>query len=127
MTKTLKGIMVAYGIILVLTGLASVIVPEQISKIWNISDVVGYAKWFVAALGAVYVAAGVWLTAAGWNPVPQTHWVKFAITKTLLSLAVTIYAIMKDFILYSTAVGLVLGVEAVFAILFLAFYPWRSR
>jgi hypothetical protein len=127
MTNILKGIMVAYGVILVLTGLAVVIAPEQISKIWNISDIVGYAKWFVAALGAVYVAAGVWLTAAGWNPVPQTHWVKFAITKTLLSLAVTVYAILKEFIGFNAVMGLVIGVDAVFAILFLAFYPWRSR
>jgi hypothetical protein len=126
MTKTLKGIMVVYGIILALTGLASVIVPEQMAKIWNLSEVVGYAKWFVATLGAVYIAAGAWLISAGRDPLPQFIWVKFTITKTLLSLAVTIYAIVKDFILYSPAMGLVLSVEAVFAILFLTFYPWRS-
>ncbi len=127
MTKTLKGILVAYGVVLILTGLAGVIAPEQMAKMWNHIEVIGYAKWFMAALGAIYIAAGVWLVVAGRDTQPQMNWVKFAITQILLSLAVSIYAILNEFIGFNVAMGLVLGVEAVFAVLFLIFYPWGSR
>ena len=127
MSKTLKVILVLYGVVIILVGLAGIVAPEQIAEIWEHTGVVGYAKWFVAALGAVYIAAGVWLIVAGREPQPQVNWVKFVITKILLSLAVTVYAILREFIGFNAAIGLVIGVDAVFAILFLVFYPWSSR
>lgn len=127
MSKTLKVILIVYGVVIILVGLAGIVAPEQIAEIWQHTDVVGYAKWFVAALGAVYIAAGIWLIVAGCEPQPQINWVKFVITKILLSLAVTVYAILREFIGINTAMGLVIGVDAVFAILFLVFYPWGTR
>jgi hypothetical protein len=52
--------------------------------------------------------------------------VKFEITKSLLFTAVTAYSIIQGFVSFSQ-VGALLILFAIFAVLFLVFYPWRVK
>ena len=96
------------------------------AEMWHLGKIADYSKFFLAGAGGIYVAAGIWVVAAGRDPVRYISWVKFAITKCVLTVFVNLYAIAQGYIVFSQ-VGRGIITDAVFGIALLSFYPWRTR
>ena len=81
--------MIAYGVVLILVGLGVIIVPDKIAELWRLGEIADYSKFLLANAGAIYVAAGVGVVAAGRDPLQHISWVKFAITKCILTVVLS--------------------------------------
>jgi hypothetical protein len=125
MTTALKVVMIVYGVILILGGLADIVIPDQVAEMYGLGECPGYVKWMAAGMGTILIAAGVWLIAAGRDPLRHIYWVKFVITKSILTVVVTAYSTAQGYVDFSQVMGLII-VDAVFAVAFLALYPWRA-
>ena len=126
MIKVLRVVMVVYGAILLVMGLGGLIFPDQISGLFGIEEVTGVIIYLTAIVSTFSIAIGIWLIIAGRDPVGNIYWVKFAITKVVLFVVVELYLIFQGYIDFNQiAVGIIL--DGVFAVLFLAFYPWRAE
>jgi len=124
MIKALKLTMIIFGVIGILIGLSNIFIPEQVAKMYGFGEIADYVRWMAGLAGVSYVAAGIWVIAAAKDPIYHINWVKFVITKTLFFAVVTAYAIIKGYVSFSQ-VGPLLILFVIFAIAFLAFYPWR--
>ena len=126
MIKALKLVMIVFGAIGILAGLSDIIVPEQVAKLYGFGEIADYVRWILALGGASFVAAGIWVIVASRDPIRHINWVKFEITKSLLFTAVTAYSIIQGYVSFNQ-VGALLILFAIFAVLFLVFYPWRVK
>ena len=126
MVKTLKVLLIIYGVMLILLGLGDIFMPEQAAVMFDVADISDFAKFVGAALGAIYIAAGVWLLFASVDPLRNINMVRFVITKAILSIAVIIYANTVGLIDLTIFGYSMLIVDAILAILFLIAYPWRK-
>ena len=126
MIKALKVVMIVFGAIGILAGLSDIIVPEQGAKLYGFGEMADYVRWKLALGGASFVAAGIWVIVASRDPIRHINWVKFEITKSLLFTVVTAYAMARGYVSFSQVGGLLI-LFAVFAVLFLVFYPWRVK
>ena len=124
MTKALKIVMIVFGAILVLVGLVNILFPGQWGEMHGMQEGPGYLMWIAALMGVISITVGVWIIIAGRDPLRDINWVKFAITWCILALVIHIYSIIKGYVDFNQVVGFVI-IDAVFAILFLALYPWR--
>ena len=59
MIKALKVVMIIWGALVVLSGLGLIVVPDQMREYAILGEYAGHAKWIMALLGAVWIAAGV--------------------------------------------------------------------
>jgi hypothetical protein len=125
MVKTLKVLLIIYGVILILGGLGQIFAPEQMVVMFGVTGVSAFAKFCGAELGAIYVAAGVWLLFAATDPLRNINLVRFVITKAVLSIAVLVYANVVGWIDLSMAGMSMLAADAIMVVLFLVAYPWR--
>ena len=125
MVKSLKVVMIVVGTIGILAGLSNIVIPDQAAKLYGFGQIADYVRWISALGGASFVAAGSWVIVASRDPIRHINWVKFEITKCLLFVAVTAYSIIRGYVDFSQ-VGMLLILFAVFAVAFLAFYPWRA-
>ena len=126
MIKALKVTMIIWGTIAILAGLQYIIFPEQAAERAGFGQIADYVRWFNAFSGAIFISCGVWVIVASRDPIRHINWVKFEITKTLLVLAVTVYSIIQGYVHFSQ-IGPILVLFAVFAVAFLALYPWRVK
>ena len=97
--------MIVYGVLLILVGLGVLILPDKMAELWRLGEIAGYSKFFLAVAGAIYIAAGVWVAAAGRDPLRHICWVKFAITKCILTVVVNLYAIAQGYVVFSQVGG----------------------
>ena len=126
MIKALKVTMIVYAVIGILLGLAFIIIPDQLSDWFNVATFVDFAKYILTLLAAQFIVMGIFLIMAARDPIRYILWVKFAIAHAIVDALVALYALIRDYSDFSQ-VGLALIVHAVFAVLFLIFYPWRSK
>ncbi len=126
MKKALKVIMVIFGFVLILEGLLDIIVPNQRASIIETSNSTGSVMFYMTILGATWAAAGFWVVAASRDPSRHINWVKFVITLPVLLSVVLIISIIRGYVTFDQVV-IDLVLDAVFAISFLALYPWRSN
>ena len=126
MIKALKVTMIIWGAIGVLAGLLYIINPVVVAELTGAGQIADYVRWVMAFSGAIFIAAGSWVIVAARDPLRHINWVKFEITKSLLGLTATVYSIIQGFVRFSQ-VGPILILFAVFAVLFLVFYPWRLK
>ena len=125
MMRALKVTMIIWGAIAILAGLSYNIIPVQMAERAGSGQIADYVRWFMAFSGAIFIAAGSWVIVAARDPLRHINWVKFEITKSLLVPAVTVYSIIQGYVHFSQ-VGPILILFAVFAVAFLALYPWRA-
>lgn len=125
MRRALKVTLIVFGAVLILEGLIDIIIPDQRARLMGLGEIAGYVKLLMAILGATWVAVGVWLIVAGREPLLHINWVKFAITKCILVVVVSLSSIILGYVNFSQGGPLVI-LDAVFAVAFLAFYPWRA-
>ena len=126
MIKALSIVMIVFGAIGILAGLSNIIVPDQGAKLYGFGEAPDYVRWIAALGGASFLAAGIWVIVAAQDPIRHINWVKFLVTKSWLFTVVTAYTIIRGYVSFSQ-VGSLLILFAVFAVLFLVFYPWRVK
>ena len=126
MIKALTVTMIVFGALGILIGLSNIMVPQLGAQLYGFEEAPDSVMWVAAMAGSSYLAAGIWVIAAARDPVRHINWVKFVITKSWLFTVVTGYAIIKGYVSFSQ-VGAMLILFVIFAVLFLAFYPWRGK
>ncbi len=130
MTGVLKVLLWIYGIGLILMGLCCIITPDWIFETLSLSGILNLsnnALLIGAELGIVYIAAGVWIAAAGRDPLRHLTWIKFAILKSALSIVALIYVFIQEYVDSFSSVMIPVIFDAVFMIAFLIFYPWKTK
>ena len=125
MTKALKVVMIVFGVVLILMGLINIILPEQWAGMHGMGGGPSYVKW-MSTLSAVFVIlVGFWVIVAGRDPLRHIDWVKFVIMFCILAVVADIYSIIRGYVDFSQIPGYVIT-DGVFAVVFLALYPWRA-
>jgi len=128
MIQGLRVVLILFGALSILSGLAHIIMPDQLSSMMGfgeIPDVCSPAKYTMAMVGICFIAPGVWLIVAGRDPLRHITWVKFAILWSLLAVVAGLYSIIQGAVNFSQ-VGMVIILDTVFAVAFLALYPYRA-
>jgi len=126
MLKALKVVLIIFAAVLFLAGLQLVFMPDQWAEMGGIGEIADNAKWFLGLLGVIWVAVGSWIiVAAIQDLLKNILWVQFAMTKCILAVAVSAYAIIVGYVDFSQA-GVILITDAVFFVVFMALYPWRA-
>jgi len=125
MIKALKVVMIVWGALVVLSGLALIVIPDQMREYAILGEHAGHVKWIMGLLGAVWIAAGVWVIAASRDPIRHIYWVKFVITMSVIAVVAGVYSIIQGYVEFSQVMVSTLF-DAVFAVAFLVFYPWRA-
>lgn len=128
MIRGLKVALVLFGAMSILAGLAHIIAPYQLSSVMGfgeIPDVCRPVTYVMAMVGISFIAPGVWLIVAGRDPLRHITWVKFAILWSLLAVVAGLYSIVQGAVSFSQ-VGMVIILDAVFAVAFLVLYPYRA-
>jgi hypothetical protein len=125
MIRALRVTMIIYGAVLILGGLLDIFAHEVVIAMYGLSEVASYVKWMGEIIGAAFISVGVWVIVAGRDPLRNIYWVKLVITKSILTVVVTVHSIIVGFVDFSQ-VGGVLILDAVFVVAFLGFYPWRA-
>jgi hypothetical protein len=125
MIRALKVVLIVFGVIEILLGLSLVIIPDQAASMAGVSEVSGYLIYTMASLGMCLIAPGVFLIVAARNPLRHINWVKFAILWCILGVVGGLYSIVGGALDFSH-VGMQIIMDAVFALVFLALYPYRA-
>ena len=125
MIRALKVVMIVYGVMLILVGLMDIFAHDTVIKMFGITGAASYVKWLGEVIGALYIAIGVWIIAAGRDPLRNISWLKFVILKCILLVVITAHSILAGFVDFSQ-VGQMIIIYGIFAVVFLALYPWRA-
>jgi hypothetical protein len=123
MLKALKVIMIIFGAILILKGLQDVILPGMMVEALGLEEPPLYLYQLKTVIGASSIALGIWIIIAMRDLLRNIIWVKFAITRCVLGVAAYVYSIIMGYVGFGD-VAMFLILTAVFAVLFLALYPW---
>ena len=125
MIRALKVVLIVYGVINILLGLAFILAPYQAASLMGFGEIADLGVYVGALYGATAIAASVWLIAAGRDPLRHITWVKFAILWSILLAVAGLYLVVRGAVDFSQA-GVGIIIDAVFAAAFLVFYPWRA-
>ena len=126
MSKVLRVCVIVYALALAVAGFLNIVIPEQMAGLLGIDNLSDAARMLILLLGAAYTAAGVWAFIATRDLAKNIIWVKFLITKAALSDVCLVYLVIQDYVRFSD-IWWFIGIDLVFIILCLIFYPWRSR
>jgi hypothetical protein len=127
MIKGLKVAMIIWAAIAILVGLAYIFFPSQLGEMGGFEKGPAWVAYVLALLGVCFVATGAFvIVAAVRGPLKHIMWVQFSIVVTILISVVAASAIMRGLVTFSQE-GPLLIVNAVFAVVFLALYPWRAK
>ena len=125
MIRGLKIALIVYGAILILSGLAFIIAPYQVASMSGLGKIAAQVPYFMALLGGCFIAVSVWFIVAGLEPLRHISLVKLAILWSSLGVVTGLYSIVQGAVDFSQA-GMGIILDAVFAIAFLALYPYRK-
>jgi hypothetical protein len=123
MIKGLKVAMIVYAVIGILMGLAYIFLPDQFLEMGGFEEGPAYVAAFEAVIGASYIAACVFLIIAARDPLKNILWVKFATLFAILQFAAELYSFIRGYTNFEQG-GMAIIVHAVFAVAFLALYPY---
>lgn len=125
MLKALKIVMIIWGAIGILFGLAFIFAPIQLGDMFGFEHGPASTLYLLGSLGVSIIAGSIFIIVAARDPIRHILWVKYAIVVSLLSLAIALYSLVQGFVTFSQ-VGMDIIMFAVFAAAFLALYPWRA-
>ena len=125
MIRGLKVAMIVFGAIGILHGLTLIFIPEQLGAMMGYAKGPAYVAYFLAMLGICVIVPSAFLIVAARDPLKHIMWVQFAIAWAILAVAVDVYSIMRGFVAFEQA-GMSVIIDAVFAVAFLALYPYRA-
>jgi FtsH-binding integral membrane protein len=121
----MKIALVVFGVIEIMLGLSLVIFPDQTANMVGFSKPSGYLIYTMVSLGMCLIAPSVYLIVVSRDPLRHINWVKFAILWCILGVVGGVYSIVMgaaDF----NQVGMQIIMGAIFAVVFLALYPYRA-
>ncbi len=116
--------LIVFGVVEILMGLLLVIFPDKAASMSGVNEVSGYLKYTMASLGICLIVPSVFLIVAARDPLRHINWVKFAIVWCILGAVAGLYSIVQGDVEFSHA-GIQIIMDAVFAVVFLALYPYR--
>ena len=125
MIRGLRVVLIVWGAIHILLGLALIVTPYQAASMMGFGEIADFGVYVAPLWGAALIAASVWLIVAGRDPLRHISWVKFVILLSILGLVVQLYSVMQGTVDFSQA-GVGIIEDAVFAVAFLALYPYRA-
>jgi uncharacterized membrane protein SirB2 len=126
MIKGLKIAMIVWAAIAILVGLAYIFFPSQLGEMGGFEKGPAWVVYILALLGVCYIAAGAFVIIAARDPLKNIRWVQFAIAVAILLVVVAASSMGRGFVTFSQE-GMLLIFNAVFAVAFLALYPWRAK
>ena len=122
--RGLKIALILFGAIHILLGLVFAVAPHQAAGMMGFGEIGDFAVYIAALCGLVFVVAAVCLIVAGRDPLEHIIWVKFAILWSIVGVVGGLYSIVQGAASFSqVSPGIITG--AVFAVAFLALYPYR--
>lgn len=128
--RNLQVALILFGAIHLAQGVVLITNPDRIAKLMEFVELgvelPDYVPYLMALLGSAFIAAGVWFIIAGRDPVGNITWVKFAILWSILLLVIQLYSLAQGYVDFSQ-VWLGIFEDAIFAVAFLFFYPYRRR
>ncbi len=128
MTGILKVLLWVYGIILIVVGLGSIVIPDWMAEtFFGVENLTNGGLFFGAMLGSMFIPVGIWLATAGRDPIRNITWVKFVVLKIGIWLVVELYTLIEGYIEPNAMVITLLIVDFIFGLAFLIFYPWKSK
>ncbi len=117
--------MIVFGVRNILFGLACIVTPQLVANIWGLGEITDYVPFLIGIFGLSLIAPAPWLIAAARDPLRHITWVKFGILFMILAVVVPFYSVIQGAVDFSQ-VGIGIIQDAVFAVAFLALYPWRA-
>ncbi len=125
MIRGLKVALIVYGVMQAVLGFAFIIAPHQVGDMFGLGEIADYVPYLMAMLGGCFIAASFVLIVTGLNPLGHINGVKFAILWSILGAITGLYSIVQGAVDFSQA-GTGIIIDAVFAVAFLALYPYRK-
>ncbi len=125
MIKGLKVAMIIWAAIAILVGLAYILFPRQLGEMGGFEKGPAWVLYILALLGICYIATGAFVIRAARDPLKHIMWVQFAIAVSILIVVVAAYSIGRGLVTFSQEAATLI-INAVFAVAFLALYPWRA-
>lgn len=129
MIKALKIVLIIFGALSILSGLAHIFIPEQLTAMMGFEempDVCSPALFAMAMVGVSFIAGGVYLIVAGTRDIIRhIYWVQFAILWAILAVAAAVYSVMLGYVTFDQ-VMMPMITDAVFFVVLMALYPWRA-
>ena len=129
MIKALKVVLIIFGALSILSGLAHIFVPEQLTSMMGLGEMPEAcmpALYAMAMVGVSFIAGGVYLIVAGTRDIIRhIYWVQFAILWAILAVAAELYSVFQGYVTFDQAMMPII-LDAVFAVALLALYPWRA-
>ena len=125
MIRGLRIALIVYGVIHALFGLAFILAPYQVGCMFGLGEIADYVPYLMALLGGSFIAASFLFIVTGLNPLEHITGVKFAILWSILCVITGLYSIGRGAVDFSQA-GMGIIIDAVFAVAFLALYPYRK-
>jgi hypothetical protein len=129
MLKALKVILIVFGALSALSGLAHIFMPEQLMAMMGIEagempEACMPALYAMAMVGVSFVAGGVYLIIAGTKDILRhIYWVQFALLWAILAVAAGAYSVIMGYVTFNQAMMPII-LDSVFFILLMIFYPW---
>jgi hypothetical protein len=78
MIRALRIVMIVWGAIGILMGLAFIFIPEQLRSMMGYETGPAYIKYFLAALGVAWVVLSTFIIIAARDPLKNISWVQAA-------------------------------------------------
>jgi hypothetical protein len=125
MIRALKVVMIIWGVLGILFGLAYIFVPYQLGAMLGYEQGPAYIGYMLAGLAGCFISVSVFMIVAARDPLRHINWVKFAILYCTLGVVLGLYSIIRGYVNFGQA-GMGIIIDAVFAVAFLALYPWRA-
>ncbi len=119
----LKVALIIYGAIHIVQGIILLVAPERMTELAEF-DTLGSSEYFLAIIGGTFIAAGVWFTMSGMNPLQNINGIRFAILWAGLLLVIPLFTLGYSYVNFGHIWFMVVQ-NAVFAVAFLIFYPYR--
>ena len=121
----LKAALIIYGALHIAQGIILLVVPDRITEFSGFEAMTS-SEYFLAIIGATFIAAGVWFAMTGLNPLQNINGVRFALLWSILLLLIPLYALAQDYVDFGH-IWFVVVENAIFAAAFLIFYPLRRQ
>jgi hypothetical protein len=125
MLNALRVTMIVWGILGILFGLAYIFAPGLLGAMTGYEQGPSYIFYMLAIIAVSFISISVFIIIASRAPLQHINWVKFAILYCVLGVVIGLYSLLRGYVDFSQA-GLGIIIDAVFAVAFLAFYPWRA-
>ncbi len=117
----LKIALIIFGALHIAQGIVLIVAPDRAAEFTGFEEI---AAFFLAIIGATFVAAGVWFAISGLDPLGNINGVRFAVLWASLLLVIQLYSLGQGYVDFSQIWPGVVE-SAVFTVAFLVFYPYR--